>query len=42
MVLVERPQFGMGGKIPFELMKSETGAREVEPLLMRIEHGVLA
>ncbi|MBI1820097.1 MAG: DUF2384 domain-containing protein [Nitrospirae bacterium] len=39
---LKRPQFGLGGKIPIELMKSETGAREVESLLMRIEHGVLA
>jgi putative toxin-antitoxin system antitoxin component (TIGR02293 family) len=39
---LKRPQFGLGGKIPLELMKSETGAREVEALLMRIEHGILA
>jgi putative toxin-antitoxin system antitoxin component (TIGR02293 family) len=39
---LKRPQFGLGGKVPIELMKSETGAREVENLLMRIEHGVLA
>ena len=39
---LKRPQFGLAGKIPLELMKSEAGAREVESLLMRIEHGVLA
>lgn len=39
---LKRPQFGLGGKVPIDLMKSETGAREVENLLMRIEHGVLA
>jgi putative toxin-antitoxin system antitoxin component (TIGR02293 family) len=39
---LKRPQFGLGGKVPTELMRSETGAREVENLLMRIEHGVLA
>ena len=39
---LKRPQFGLGDKVPLELMKSEMGAREVENLLMRIEHGVLA
>jgi len=39
---LKRPQFGLAGQIPLELMKSEVGAREVENLLMRIEHGVLA
>jgi putative toxin-antitoxin system antitoxin component (TIGR02293 family) len=39
---LKRPQFGLAGEIPLELMKSEVGAREVENLLMRIEHGVLA
>jgi putative toxin-antitoxin system antitoxin component (TIGR02293 family) len=39
---LKRPQFGLAGEIPLELMKSEVGAREVESLLMRIEHGVLA
>jgi len=39
---LKRPQVGLAGKIPLDLMKSEVGAREVENLLMRIEHGVLA
>jgi len=39
---LKRPQFGLAGEIPLDLMKSEVGTREVENLLMRIEHGVLA
>ena len=34
------PQFGLGGDIPLHYAKSEFGAREVENLLGRIEHGV--
>jgi len=33
-------QFGLGGAVPLEYAKSELGAREVENLLGRIEHGV--
>jgi putative toxin-antitoxin system antitoxin component (TIGR02293 family) len=36
------PQFGLQGQTPLELMLTEAGAREVEELLGRIEHGVLA
>jgi len=36
------PQFGLAGQTPLELMLTEAGAREVEDLLGRIEHGVLA
>jgi|GEM_PF-288586 len=39
---LKRPQVGLGDRIPLDMMKSEVGAREVENLLMRIEHGVLA
>lgn len=35
-------QTGLGGRTPIELMRTEAGAREVENLLVRIEHGVLA
>lgn len=35
-------QTGLGGRSPIELMRTEAGAREVESLLTRIEHGVLA
>jgi putative toxin-antitoxin system antitoxin component (TIGR02293 family) len=34
------PQFGLGGAVPLEYAKTEIGAREVENLLGRIEHGV--
>jgi putative toxin-antitoxin system antitoxin component (TIGR02293 family) len=34
------PQFGLGGAVPLDYAKSEVGAREVENLLGRIEHGV--
>lgn len=35
-------QTGLGGRSPIELMRTEAGAREVESLLVRIEHGVLS
>lgn len=34
------PQFGLGGAVPLEFAETEVGAREVENLLGRIEHGV--
>jgi putative toxin-antitoxin system antitoxin component (TIGR02293 family) len=34
------PQFGLGGAVPLEYARTEVGAREVESLLGRIEHGV--
>lgn len=34
------PQFGLGGAIPLDYARTEVGAREVENLLGRIEHGV--
>lgn len=34
------PQYGLGGGIPLEFARTEIGAREVENLLGRIEHGV--
>ena len=34
------PQPGLAGRVPNELLSSEFGAREVETLLNRIEHGV--
>jgi putative toxin-antitoxin system antitoxin component (TIGR02293 family) len=35
-------QLGLGGAIPLEYAQTEAGAREVEALLGRIEHGVYA
>jgi len=34
------PQFGLGGAVPLDYAQTEVGAREVEHLLGRIEHGV--
>ncbi|MGV3661006.1 MAG: type II toxin-antitoxin system Xre/ParS family antitoxin [Prosthecobacter sp.] len=34
------PQVGLGGAVPLEYAETEVGAREVENLLGRIEHGV--
>ena len=34
------PQLGLGGAVPLDYAESEVGAREVEDLLGRIEHGV--
>jgi putative toxin-antitoxin system antitoxin component (TIGR02293 family) len=34
------PRDVFGGRTPFELAGSELGAREVEDLLLRVEHGV--
>lgn len=36
------PQVGLAGKVPLDVAQTEAGAREVEELLGRIEHGVLA
>jgi putative toxin-antitoxin system antitoxin component (TIGR02293 family) len=36
------PQLGLGDRAPMELMTTEAGSREVEALLLRIEHGVIA
>lgn len=34
------PQFRLGGAVPLRYAETEIGAREVEDLLGRIEHGV--
>lgn len=34
------PQTGLGGAVPLDFAETEVGAREVEDLLGRIEHGV--
>lgn len=38
---LRRPQIGLGGLIPLEMMRTEEGAKEVEDLLGRIEHGII-
>jgi putative toxin-antitoxin system antitoxin component (TIGR02293 family) len=37
-----RPQPALGGAVPIELAKTDVGAREVETLVGRLEHGVFA
>lgn len=39
---MHREQIGLGGRVPLEMIETEAGEREVENLLGRIEHGVLA
>ena len=36
------PNIGLGNQVPLDLLAIEAGAREVEDLLGRIEHGVLS
>lgn len=35
-------QYGLGGAVPFDLLQTDAGAREVEELLIRIEYGVIS
>ena len=35
-------QPGLGGEVPIEFASTEVGAREVENLIGRLEHGVIA
>jgi putative toxin-antitoxin system antitoxin component (TIGR02293 family) len=37
---LKSPQPGLGGQVPLEYARTEVGAREVEYLLGRIEHGI--
>lgn len=39
---LQAPQVGLGGEIPLDYAETEVGAREVESLLGRIDHGVYA
>lgn len=36
------PVLGLGGAVPFGMLKTEVGALEVERLIGRLEHGVLS
>jgi putative toxin-antitoxin system antitoxin component (TIGR02293 family) len=38
---LHKPQHGLGGRVPVELIQTEAGAREVEDLLEKIEFGVI-
>ena len=35
-------QQGLGGAIPFDMLQTDAGAREVEELLIRIDYGVIS
>ena len=37
---LKHPQYGLGGAVPLDYARTETGAREVENLLGRIKYGV--
>ena len=39
---LQAPQVGLGGEVPLDYAETEVGAREVENLLGRIDHGVYA
>jgi putative toxin-antitoxin system antitoxin component (TIGR02293 family) len=39
---LEAPQRGLGGVPPLEYASTQPGAREVENLIMRLEHGVFS
>ncbi len=39
---LNRPNRALGDNSPFDKLRTESGAREVEDLLMRIEYGVVA
>jgi uncharacterized protein (DUF2384 family) len=39
---LHEPQYGLGGRVPIEMMETDYGSRQVEELLGRIEYGVLA
>jgi putative toxin-antitoxin system antitoxin component (TIGR02293 family) len=36
------PQYGLGGRVPFDMLQTDAGAREVEELLIRIDYGVIS
>jgi putative toxin-antitoxin system antitoxin component (TIGR02293 family) len=35
-------QHGLGGAVPFKMLQTDAGTREVEELLIRIEYGVIS
>lgn len=37
---LQTPQLGLGGEVPLEFASTEVGAREVENLIIRLQHGV--
>jgi len=39
---LKSPQYGLGGHVPFDMLQTDAGAREVEELLVRIDYGVVS
>jgi len=39
---LESPQRGLGGQVPLDYASTDAGAREVEYLIIRLQHGVFA
>lgn len=39
---LKNPQHGLGGLVPFDMLQTDAGAREVEELLVRIDYGVIS
>ncbi len=39
---LKSPQYGLGGCIPFDMLQTDAGSREVEELLIRIDYGVIS
>ncbi len=39
---IRRPQVGLGGEKPIDLLHTEAGSKEVEDLLWRIEYGIIS
>ncbi len=39
---LKSPQHGLGGRVPFDMLQTDAGAREVEELLIRIDYGVIS
>ena len=39
---LKSPQYGLGGYVPFDMLQTDAGAREVEELLIRIDYGVIS
>jgi putative toxin-antitoxin system antitoxin component (TIGR02293 family) len=42
LVWLSTPQMALGGAVPLEMARTEIGAREVEGLIGRLEHGVFS
>jgi len=39
---LKSPQYGLGGLLPFDMLQTDAGAREVEELLVRIDYGIIS